>query len=209
MNPVHLRGCSRGAAALLARGFTLIEMTVALAVMSLIMLATVTALRTLASTQMSLDHLTQRNDEIRSVSAFLRDAMELAAVQSGRRGLAAGGLRDKPSIFEGTPTSLIWTTALRFGEGVGGTYVARIAQEGDAAVLRWQVPDSRGGYDDWNKAPSRTLITDLESLQVDFRRDFGGAWVAPADDGAPPGWVRVRIEAGGRFWPDVVMQVPR
>lgn len=209
MNRARTQRSWKGAVVRASRGFTLIEMTVALVIMSMIMLATVTALRTLASTQGSLDRLTQRNDEIRSVSAFLRDAMELAAVQSRGRGLAAGGVRDKPSIFEGTPTSLIWTTALRFGEGVGGTYVARIAQEGDAVVLRWQVPDTRGGYDDWNKASARTLITDLESLRVDFRRDYGGHWVEPADGAGPPGWVRLRIEAGGRFWPDVVMQVPR
>jgi general secretion pathway protein J len=191
------------------RGFTLIEMTVALAVMSMIMLATVTALRTLGSTQVSLDRLTQRNDEIRSVSAFLRDAMELAVVSSKRRALAAGGVAEKPSIFEVTSSSIVWTTALRFGEGVGGSYVARVAQEDDAAVLRWQLPDARVGYGDWNKAPARTLVTDVESLSVDYRREYGDAWLSETAQGEAPGWVRVRIEAGGRFWPDIVMQVPR
>lgn len=191
------------------RGFTLVEMTVALAILSLIMLATVTALRTLGSTQVSLDRLTQRNDEIRSVSGFLRDALDTAVIGSDSGGLSLGGGSQEGAVFKMTPTSLTWSTALRFGEGTGGSYVVRVAFEGDLLVLRWQLPDPRGRYGPWNKAPSRTLITDVEEFDVAYRRAFNGAWTGVWRDGPVPAWVRLRIKAHARFWPDIVMQVAR
>jgi len=190
-----------------ARGFTLIEMTVALAVMSLIMLATVTALRTLGATQVSLDRLTARNDEIRSISAFLRDALESAVVGSDMGGLTVGGGPQDLTVFETTPESVTWSTALRFGEGVGGTYIVRVAREGAAVVLRWQLPDGGGRYGPWNKAPSRTLISDVQAFEVAYRTEYGGEWFTAASAGGIPGWVRLRIKADERFWPDLVMQV--
>ncbi len=192
-----------------SRGFTLIEMTVALAVMSLIMLATVTALRTLGTTQVSLDRLTQRNDEIRSVSMFLRDALESAVIGSDSGGLTLGGGPKDLTVFETTPSSVTWSTALRFGEGTGGSYITRVAREGDAVALRWQLPDVSGQYGDWNKAPARTLITDVELFEVAYRRELGGPWISAWEDGGAPGWIRLRIKAGERFWPDIVMQVAR
>ena len=72
-----------------AAGFTLVEVVVALTILSLIMLATVTALRTLANTQGTLERVTARIDEVRTVSGFLRDLMEAAVVGEGGSG---GGL---------------------------------------------------------------------------------------------------------------------
>ena len=51
-------------------GFTLVEVMVALAIFSLVMLATVTGFRTLSNTAATIDRMTDRIDEVRSVSAF-------------------------------------------------------------------------------------------------------------------------------------------
>ena len=73
-------------------GFTLVEVVVALAILSLVMLATITGLRTLANTQVSLVRMTERVDGMRAVSSFLRDTLESAAVgSSSGGGLAMGG----------------------------------------------------------------------------------------------------------------------
>ena len=47
------------------RGFTLVEVMVALTILSLVMMATVTGLRTLANTQTAIERATHRVDEIR------------------------------------------------------------------------------------------------------------------------------------------------
>ena len=61
-------------------GFTLVEVIVALGIFSLIMLATVSGYRTLGNTASTITRMTDRTDELRSVSAFLRDALENSVV---------------------------------------------------------------------------------------------------------------------------------
>ena len=62
-----------------AEGFTLVEVMVALTILSLVMMATVTGLRTLANTQSAIERMTSRVDEVRSVSIFLRDLLTSAS----------------------------------------------------------------------------------------------------------------------------------
>ena len=50
-----------------AAGFTLVEVVVALSILSLVMLTTITGLRTLANTQGALDRLTNRVDQVLSL----------------------------------------------------------------------------------------------------------------------------------------------
>ena len=57
-----------------AQGFTLVEVMVSLAILSLVMLVTVSGFRTLGNTATSISAMTGRTDELRSVSMFLRDA---------------------------------------------------------------------------------------------------------------------------------------
>ncbi|MDP5070926.1 MAG: prepilin-type N-terminal cleavage/methylation domain-containing protein, partial [Congregibacter sp.] len=118
-----------------SRGFTLVEMMVSITILSLVMLATVTGLRTLASTQVSLGRVTDRNDEIRSVSSFLRDALESAVVGSSTGGLSVGGGSVEMTVFESSSSQLMWKTTMMFGESVGGSYVVRVAQESPNIVL--------------------------------------------------------------------------
>ena len=59
-----------------AQGFTLVEVMVSLAILSLVMLVTVSGFRTLGNTATSISAMTGRTDELRSVSMFLRDAFE-------------------------------------------------------------------------------------------------------------------------------------
>jgi general secretion pathway protein J len=192
-----------------ARGFTLIEMSVALAVLSLIMLATVTALRTLGSTQVSLERITGRNDEIRSVSAFLRDAFESTVIGADSGGLSLGGGGLTRTVFEMSGSSLTWSTVMLFGESEGGSYVVRVAREGNEVVLRWQPKPAQGRLQPWNKVPARTLISGVQSFDVAYRREPGGPWLERWDERGAPRWVRLRIRAGERYWPDIVMQVAR
>ena len=74
-----------------ATGFTLVEVMVALTILSLVMLVTVTGFRTLGNTQGAITRLTGRVDEIRSVSSYLRDLFESTVVGEDYGGFTAGG----------------------------------------------------------------------------------------------------------------------
>lgn len=182
---------------------------VSVTILSLVMLATVTGLRTLASTQVSLGKVTDRNDEIRSVSSFLRDALESAVVGSSSGGLTVGGGGSELTVFEASSDQLMWKTTMMFGERAGGSFVVRVAQEPPDIVLRWQKMGAGGRVGDWNKAPARTLVRDVGEFTVAYRREFGGQWISQWDGRGPPGWVRLRIRAAERYWPDIVMEVAR
>lgn len=188
-------------------GFTLVEMLVSITILSLVMLATVTGLRTLASTQNSLSVVTSRNDELRSVSSFLRDALEAAVAGSDSGGLSLGGGRNEATVFEAWNDGLLWRTSLLFGEAAGGSYVVRVAREGPQLVLRWQLPDQKGELDDWNNAPSRPLVENVQEFSVAYRRERDGPWKTTWDKRGLPGWVRLELRASERYWPEMILAV--
>lgn len=192
-------------------GFTLIEVVVALGVLSLILLATVSALRTFANTQISLDRLIDRVDEVRTLSSFLRDTLGGAisgSIQGG--GLSFGGGGVEAGYFESTPTSLSWKASALFGEAYGGTLLMRIAAEEGALKLFWQEPTPPHVPVVWRGANSRVLLDELEEFNVGFRSEFDLDWETAEWEGeGAPALVRMTIKASGRYWPDLIVRVQR
>ena len=191
------------------RGFTLVEVMVAITILSLIMLATVTALRTLAGTQVALERVTDRVDEVRTVSTFLRSTFESAILsrQGGR--LSLGGSKADKSYFELSADSVAWKSTVLFGESYGGSYLVRVAKEDDELVLRWQEPNPRGLADDWEKAGSRVLVESLEEFSLSYRSSFAADWSSAIDRKIIPDLVRMQIKSSGRYWPDLILRVGR
>lgn len=216
MTALH-RAAGRRAPAVRAgsqQGFTLVEVMVALSILSLIMLATVTGLRTLANTQVAIERMTGRVDEVRTVSSFLRDALESAIVSSSGGRLSLGGGRRESTFFELSPDSMAWKSTVLFGEGYGGSHLVRVAKENAQLVLRWQEagsdrggPARPGGQLDWSGADFRVLIDDLEELKISYRRSFSASWTEKWDRGGAPLLVRLQLRSAGRYWPDLIFNV--
>jgi general secretion pathway protein J len=192
------------------RGFTLVEVVVALGILSLVMLVTITGLRTLANTQGALERMTARIDEVRTVSSFLRDTMESAVVSGGGDELSLGsGTSEDIGYFELSQDGLAWRSTLLIGENFGGSYLLRVAREEDELVLRWQLANARGLPGDWAQADARTLVPDLEELAISWRELPDGEWLQDWRPGDEARWVRLQIRASERYWPELIMQVPR
>ena len=198
----HYRNYNKG-----QRGFTLVEVMVSLTLLSLVMLATITGLRTLANTQEAIERMTGRVDEVRSVSGFLRDTLQSAVIGASRSRLSLGGSREDSTFFETSGTSLAWKSIVLFGEGFGGSYLVRVAKEENLLVLRWQEPPKRGRPQDWKKAPSRTLVKDLQEFKLSFRKDFSAPWSDNVEKDVVPVLVRLQVRAAGRYWPDLILRV--
>ena len=191
-------------------GFTLVEVVVALSILSLVMLVTVTGLRTLANTQTALERMTDRIDEVRTVSAFVRDTMESAVVGGGPGELSLGGSgSEKKGYFALFPDALAWRSTILIGESFGGSYLLRVAMEDDLLVLRWQQADARGEPGDWAAADARTLVSDLEEFEVSWRDSYNGEWRQDWVPGDEALWVKLQIRSSDRYWPELIMQVPQ
>ncbi|MFT6275017.1 MAG: general secretion pathway protein J [Halioglobus sp.] len=193
------------------RGFTLVEVVVALGVLSLILLATVSALRTFANTQVSLDRLARQVDEVRTVSGLLRD-MLASAVPGKKRagGLSLGGGTSELAYFEGDSSSLAWKASALFGESFGGTLLLRLVKEDDLLMLYWQEPNANGRVVQWGNSTSRVIVNGIEEFSVEFKPELNLEWqIGEWVDLGAPALVRLSIKADGRHWPDLIMQVQR
>ena len=197
----------------LERGFTLVEVIVALGVLSLILLATVSALRTFANTQVSLNRMVDRVDEVRTVSSFLRDMLDGAVTgraRAGGLGLGGGG-GSELAYFEGSEKSLAWKAPALFGEAYGGTMLMRLVKEDSALKLYWQDLPPNNEPVIWDKKNSRVLLANVEEFTVSFRPEYELDWQSGLwdSDGGAPALVRLNIKASGRFWPDLILRVQR
>ena len=189
------------------QGFTLVEVMVALTILSMVMLATITGLRTLASSQVAIERMTSRVDEVRTVSSFLRDTLESAVSGANASRLSLGGGGQEKLFFEASKQSLAWKSTVLFGEGFGGSYLVRVGREGEKLVLRWLEPPKRGALPGWGEAPTRTLIEDLQEFRLSFRHEYSESWSdSPGRDGVPA-LVRMQIRADGRSWPDLILRI--
>jgi general secretion pathway protein J len=189
--------------------FTLVEVLVATTILSLIMLTTVTALHTLANTHGTVEKMTDRVDEVRSVSAFLRDILESTVVGSESSGLSLGGAgaAGDTSHFRHGVDFLEMKSTILFGEGYGGSYLVRVGKEGTELVLRWQETPVNGAILNWAEMPSRVVIGQLEEFTVATQMEYGSGWSDQWSEGESPSLVLLKIKAAGRSWPALVMQV--
>ena len=198
-----------------SQGFTLVEVIVALGIFSLIMLATVSGYRTLGNTASTITRMTDRTDELRSVSAFLRDALEnsvVGAASGGNSEMTFGGSsvdQGPVSYFKVTNGGLEWRAKILFGEAYGGSYFLRLAKLDEELVLQWQ--DPRGSIEpgSWQGASQRKILDDLQSFEVWTRMDAQSKWTRGDVDRDTPSHVKVVIKANDRYWPELIMVVQR
>ncbi|MBN7795166.1 prepilin-type N-terminal cleavage/methylation domain-containing protein [Parahaliea mediterranea] len=191
------------------RAFTLVEVMVALAVLSLIMLATVTAMRTLANTQRTLDASVSRIDEVRTVTSFIRDQLEVATLGSNSSGLSLGAGANEGAYFRGYSNSMEWKATIKFGESYGGQYLLRIVRNDDTLWLQWREMPQVTAEIDWSGAQSRRLIDGVQDFRLAYRATHVDPWEGAAEQGVVPALVRLRIKTRERYWPDLIMAVPR
>jgi general secretion pathway protein J len=196
-----------------ARGFTLIEMLVALTLISLISVAMVQAFR---FSQRSLLQAKRMDNDVRSVAAaqrFLRRVLEEAYPFEPAAGAAARGL-------QGDGEHLAFTAPAPAADGAIGLlrYTMRVDKDGAQPnlIVQWQLDRNGDAAGTENQPRSEVILAGVKSLQIAYLEP-----VDPRDPGATPEWrsswterqrmpalVRVHVEfdhQDRRRWPDLIV----
>lgn len=193
------------------RGFTLVEMLVVMALLSLMVLAMVSALRTVGQSQDRVDRVLTRADDFRVAVDFMRGT--LGRLSARRVAVGTDG-RTSPYLFQAASSAVAWVGVMPARYGSGGRHFFRLALEKggdgrDALVLRF-VPWTLAAqaFPDWSAAESRVLVEDVAALH--FR--YENATVAPAtwtEDWMPqdrlPSRIAVNLATATGPWPAIVI----
>lgn len=185
------------------KGFTLVEVVVSLTIVTLIMAATLTAMRTLGDTQQRLEAVTERLDRMRLVSGFLQSTLR-QAVPITPDPDAAGST----TAMLGREDELVWTAPLQGPPGTAGLHHMRLYRDGDGALGIQFLPRRKEAEPlDWSTPETQILAKNAEVLEIAYRAGPDGDWL-PSWSGESdnmPQAVRLRIRVGERYWPDLVI----
>lgn len=181
-------------------GFTLLELLVVMALLSLLMLGTVSALRGTAQIETRVDARIERADDMRLLQAFLS---QLSCCVLGERARLVA--TDAPALlFEGAPDHMAWVGIMPARVGLGGQYFLSLRvqsrPEGDAdLVLRYHPFEGERDWPDWERAEQQTLLARVNNLSLRFEdlREPIVTWVDHWPDASHlPARVEVLVNEG-------------
>lgn len=192
-------------------GFTLLEIIVVMALLSLVMLGLGASLRSFASTEARVDARLERAHEFRSVVRFVQSVTERVASDKRTKDVAAGA---SPFWFVGEAQSMTWLGVMPARFGAGGRYFFKLAAEpvdaGQALVLRFAPWVPEAPFPDWAQAESRVLVPDLQAVQFRYL-DARSPELVWLEAWTPieylPSKLALTIEGGRSEWPDVVVSL--
>jgi general secretion pathway protein J len=194
-------------------GFTLVEVLVATALLSLVMLGLLTAMRSFAQTEERIDERVRSDDDLRVTERFLRQVMSVASPRT--RQVPAGF--QKQIDFAGGADEMRWIGVMPARHGAGGLYRFRLyvrPSTGDqpmALMLDFApyVPGFDGPVDP-AAVQSRALAIGFSGLQLRYQDNLnaGEQWMAdwPHADRLPSR-IGVTLVGAARPWPEILVGV--
>lgn len=204
-------------------GFTLIEMIVALALVSMIMLGLLAALQTMGKTSATVATVSQRVGDLQLIQTFLGRIVAGARNLSVADGSEDGGqgdgqvqrgenaVRANAPYFEGRADRMRWVGVFPARHGVSGMHLFELSvirDDGDDKLVLAYAPYGGANRPFEERNLRRHLL--LEGVTA-FRLAYQGddpssEWLAEwgADEEALPARVKLLIGAGGRYWPELI-----
>ncbi len=192
-----------------ARGFTLVEMLVAVALLSLVMLGLGSALHTMGQASQRIDERLARADEMRMAAGFMRTALARVSLRKVPQPPPA-----QPAVLiAAAPDSIAWVGTMPARHGAGGRYFFRIGfeplEEGAGLVLRFVPWSDLPGFPDFARGDSRVLVRDVRAVRMRFldaeaqpAPQWLDGWVAT--DRAPDR-VMIDLETAHGTWPTLFL----
>ena len=183
-------------------GMTLVEVTVAAVIFSLIMTAVVTAMRMFGQTYHRLQLVTTETTQKREVDRFLRQLLYDALPESG--------------YFDGSADFLEWVAPVDRIGSAGGLQHVRLAARGSELELSFAPFDRLADPQDepdWNATIKPVaLLSNLDRFEVAYRiaplEDWSSSFSSAdgqSDLGGLPWAVQLTIETNDVTWPPLIV----
>jgi general secretion pathway protein J len=210
------------------RGFTLVEVLVALVLLSLLTLGMASALHSLGDTQTRVQSRAQRAEHMAAVHRWLLTVAAHPVRDTYTSVDAQGASQAQRLRFDLQPQSLAWVGIMPARPAMGGQTEWRLALEPDATdpqrqhlVLRYRPrqPAPAQGFADWADAPAETLVADVQTLRIEARGarprgwpdaqpwddDWRADWPAQAD--SFPQALRIELADARGPWPVLLLPI--
>ncbi len=200
------------------RGFTLVEVLIALVLLSLLMLALTGALRAMGQTEERVEQRIATADDYRATVYFLHDV--LGRVSARRFASGRAGAPPEAPFFEAAPDSLAWIGVLPARYGAGGRHYMRLGVEAgpDGAgqlVLRYAPWTGAPAFNAWGQAAAQVLAAPVQGLALRYQEPISGGWSpvwpppgVPFTDLPPtllPAAVALQVDGAQLAWPPLVV----
>lgn len=212
MSGVRARALPHG-----GRGFTLVEVLIALALLSLLMLVLSGALRAMGQVEERVDQRVEAADDYRLATQLLGDV--LGRVSARRHAVLQAGSAAQAPFFEATPGALAWVGIMPARYGLGGRHYLRLALEaGEGSsqlVLRYAPWTGAATFSAWAQAQRLVLAAPATALTLSYLEPASGQWSALwPPPGMPasalpasllPAAVAIQVEGPEPAWPPLVI----
>lgn len=186
-------------------GFTLVEVVVAVALVSVVLLGMVSAMRTLGQSASRLDDRIAANEELRAMSSLLRAS--LGVMEAPIKGAGASEAQ-RPKLI-GSAGAIEWVGLFPARFGVGGMHRFRLYMDSGAtvpALVLGFAPLSRADQEPgWDSLAPAVRIDAVRGLIIRYQ-DQEGHWLDRWEIADQlPQRLSVRILTAAGAWPDVVV----
>ncbi len=188
------------------KGFTLVELLIVLTLLSLVVLAMASALRTASQTEERVDARLQRMDDLRIANGFLRSVLGRVSAQKTRLPVPVG---TSPFFFTAGPEALMWVGVMPARYGAGGRYHFRLARtDVGQLLLQYQPWVDNATPPDWSAAQSSVLLSGVTGLVLRYEDAageppvWGPQW--PLLDRLPDR-IAITVQTTSGPWPDIII----
>jgi general secretion pathway protein J len=187
------------------RGFTLLEVLVVMALLSVVMLALGSSLTTVSQAEQKIDERMARMDAMRVTVAFLRATVGRASA----RKVAAPPPIGTRVLFTGAAQAVEWVGVMPARYGAGGRYFFRLGLETasgvPALVMRFAPWADGAGFPDWTRADSRVLVEGVQEFAIRYEDAnapgrWSNEWSIPA---RLPIQLQLSVATTAAVWPPI------
>lgn len=189
------------------RGFTLIEVVIALSLVSLVMLGLIGAMRTFGASATRLEARSISLDELRLVPAFMDSILSRAVWRS------LNLVSDDGSVgsFKGGREGAQWLGVMPGRHGMGGMSHMRltvIEMYGERVLALQVLPFVGDAAPDWSAVEPEVVVNQLRSVRFRYLAADGGEWQLLWEDPSTlPGWVSLEVTTMSGAWPLMIFRL--